>query len=280
MDGIQGFKEFLESSTIHGLSYIAGNRRLVRLFWICVVITGFTGAAVMIQQSFSSWADSPISTTIETRPITEIDFPNVTVCPPRNSFTSLIPDLVRSRKMMFDDQKRLELSNSVLDAVFDANYKAKYQEFLEYSQSDGEYLNWYTGLSSINLPYTDYSNSYVKTYKLETASLTGSVSTPFFRKTFDENKFELAIEWKFSIFVPSNLTEGSNLVIDIQYDLALNFGKLIERVTLYWQSPKYDNTTGNYEFRTDTEEELEQRKRTARRTYLASEYSADGKKLV
>ena len=118
MDGVKDMKEFLESSTIHGLSYIAANRRLVRLFWIWVVITGFTGAAVMIQQSFSSWADSPISTTIETRPITEIDFPNVTVCPPRNSFTSLIPDLVSSRKMMFDDQKRLELSNSVRDAVF------------------------------------------------------------------------------------------------------------------------------------------------------------------
>merc|ERR1711981_1301446 len=118
MVGLQELKEFLESSTIHGLSYIAGNRGVVRLLWICVVIAGFTGATVMIQQSFSSWADSPISTTIETLPITEIDFPNVTVCPPRNSFTSLIPDLVRSRKMMFDDQKRLELSNSVPDAVF------------------------------------------------------------------------------------------------------------------------------------------------------------------
>ena len=36
-------REFLESSTIHGLSYITGNRRLVRLFWLCVVIAGFTG---------------------------------------------------------------------------------------------------------------------------------------------------------------------------------------------------------------------------------------------
>ena len=35
MDGVKDVKEFLESSTIHGLSYIAANRRLVRLFWIC-----------------------------------------------------------------------------------------------------------------------------------------------------------------------------------------------------------------------------------------------------
>ena len=275
MDGLEVFKEFLESSTIHGLSYIAANRRLVRLLWVCVVIAGFTGATVMIQQSFSSWADSPISTTIETRPITEIDFPNVTVCPPRNSFTSLIPDLVRSRNINFDQEKRLELSNSVPDAVFDANYKAKYQEFLEFSQSEGEYLNWYTGLSNITLPYQD---GFDKFYNLETASLTGSVSTPYFRNTFDENKFELKIDWRFTILVPSNLTEGSNLVIDIQYDLALSFGSYSDVVNIYWQSPKYDNTTGNYDFTSDTDEWLEKTKRTARRTYLASEYSADGKK--
>ena len=71
---------------------------------------------------------------------------------------------------MFDDQKRLELSNSVPDAVFDENYKAKYQEFLEYGQSGGDYLNWYTGLSSINLP--NESSLRMKIYESETASLT------------------------------------------------------------------------------------------------------------
>ena len=164
---------------------------------------------------------------------------------------------------MFDDEKRLELSNSVPEVVFDANYKAKYQEFLEYSQCGGEHLNWYTGLSNINLPYNDYINK--KIYYLETASLTGSVSTPYFRKPFDENKFEMQLDWTFTILVPSNLTEGSNLVIDIQYDLSLS---LEEWVKIYWPSPKNPN------------EILEKTKRTAKRTYLASEYSADGEKLV
>ena len=142
---------------------------------------------------------------------------------------------------MFDDQKRLELSNSVLDAVFDANYKAKYQEFLEYSQSEGEYQNWYTGLSNINLPSKElsYESNQIETkLDLETASLTGSVSTPYFRNIFDENKFEREIRWIFTILVPSNLTEGSNLVIDIQYDLALSFGSLNERIEIYWRSMK------------------------------------------
>ena len=250
----------------------------VRSVRVCVVIAGFTVAGVMIQQSFSSWADSPISTTIETRPITEIDFPNVTVCPPRNSFTSLIPDLVRSRKMMFDDQKRLELSNSVLDTVFDENYKAKYQEFLEYSQSEGEYLNWYTGISNITLPYIDRQRN-MKKYVLQTASLTGSISTPYFRSSFDGNKFELAIDWNFILLVPSNLTEGSNLVIDIEYDLALSFGRWNDQMRIWWKSPKYDNISGNHYFLSDIIDAPDKTKRSAKRTFLACEYS-DGKKLV
>ena len=80
---------FLESSTIHGLSYIAAGRKYVRLFWILVVIGGFSGAGVIIYQSFQSWADSPVKTTIETLPITEITFPKVTVCPPKNTYTDL-----------------------------------------------------------------------------------------------------------------------------------------------------------------------------------------------
>ena len=98
----------------------------VRLFWIFVIFTGFTGAGVLIHQSFNSWSNSPISTTIETLPITDLDFPNVTVCPPRDSFTSLNPDLVMSGQLEFDDKKRKELSDYVSEAAFVANNYAQY----------------------------------------------------------------------------------------------------------------------------------------------------------
>ena len=72
-----GVKEYLESSTIHGLVYISTTRSLVRLFWILAVFLGFSWAAVMINHSLQSWAESPVSTTIETRSIAEIRFPQV-----------------------------------------------------------------------------------------------------------------------------------------------------------------------------------------------------------
>ena len=80
-----GVTEFLESSTIHGLVYLARTQKLSRLFWMLVVMTGFTVAGYLIQQSFADWASNPVSTTLKTFSIDEISFPRVTVCPPRET---------------------------------------------------------------------------------------------------------------------------------------------------------------------------------------------------
>jgi len=81
---MEHIKAFLDTSTIHGLSWISVSRKWSRLFWIMVVFGGFVGAGTLIYNSFHNWYQSPITTTIETLPISEITFPNVTVCPPEN----------------------------------------------------------------------------------------------------------------------------------------------------------------------------------------------------
>ena len=83
---MEGVRTFLESSTIHGLTFISTTRKYARLFWILVVITGFVGASLLIKESFDSWSESPVKITLETSPIAEIRFPKVTVCPPKNTF--------------------------------------------------------------------------------------------------------------------------------------------------------------------------------------------------
>ena len=79
--------EFLESSTIHGVSYLAKRNCYVKFFWIFIIFTGFILAGYLIHESFKSWEESPVKTTIETLPISEMTWPNVTVCPPENTFT-------------------------------------------------------------------------------------------------------------------------------------------------------------------------------------------------
>ena len=89
-----GIKLFLESSTIHGLTYISTEKKISKLLWIFIVIAGFSTAGLLILQSFKSWAESPVSTTLETLPVSEVPLPRVTVCPPQNTFTNLNFDLI------------------------------------------------------------------------------------------------------------------------------------------------------------------------------------------
>ena len=185
--GLEGVREFLESSSIHGLSYIASTRGLVRILWTCVVITGFTCAGLLINQAFSSWATSPVSTTIETLPISDLDFPNVTVCPPRNSFTSLNPDLVRARNVTFEAERRKELSDFLADFVFDTNYNRRYSAFAAYEDKE----NWYTGETQISLPFTGPDNILHQEFRFQ--NITGTFSTAFFRQPFNESSFESLI---------------------------------------------------------------------------------------
>ena len=210
---MEGVREFLQSSTIHGLAYINSERRQVRFFWLIVVIAGFTGAGIMINQSFSSWANSPISTTIETLPIREIDFPNVTVCPPRNSFTSLNPDLVSARNITFDEEKRKELLDYVPYATYDVTYNAndrEYEEFLEGQRK-------YRGISKLELTKNMFSTK--KQYDFFTTSPIGSFSTPYFGEPYNVSLIDCELVTWVHIYVPENLTVGSKIIVDLDYDV-------------------------------------------------------------
>ena len=108
-------------------------------------MAGFIGAGTLIQQNFSSWRDNPISTTLNTNSISELNFPNVTVCPPKNRFTNLNPDLVMASSVVFDEKERKELSDFVADLVFDTKQDTSYDDFMAYKQES--YRDWYTGTS-------------------------------------------------------------------------------------------------------------------------------------
>ena len=45
---MEEIKHFLESSTIHGLPHISTSRKYARLFWVLIVITGFTVSGFLI----------------------------------------------------------------------------------------------------------------------------------------------------------------------------------------------------------------------------------------
>ena len=158
---MNGLGSFLESSTIHGLSYIAtSNRTLIRLFWVLTVIGGFTGAGVIIYQSFQAWDESPITTTIETRPISEITFPKVTVCPPKNTYTDFNYDLMMTKDITLDNDTRNELINYAVGLLYDKLHK-DIMTNLSMLHEENRYYNWYRGYTQLDLPaYTFNKQTY------------------------------------------------------------------------------------------------------------------------
>ena len=144
---MEEFQNYLESSTVHGLFYIGTTRRLVKLFWIFVVMTGFIGAGILIQQSFQSWQDSPVKTTIETRPISEVIFPLITVCPPKGTYTNLNYDLEKTKEMKIDIKKyKDDLYSNYIKHFHDLDYQNYATELKNNFEEDNMYKNWYNGV--------------------------------------------------------------------------------------------------------------------------------------
>merc|ERR1719150_1569621 len=101
------FREFLESSTIHGLVHIStAKSKAARAVWVAIVVACFATAIHMITSSYKEWQESPVSTTITTHPITDLQFPDVTVCPPWESNTAVNHLLEMLKGVNFTDEMR------------------------------------------------------------------------------------------------------------------------------------------------------------------------------
>ena len=127
-------REFLESSTIHGLVHISTAKSgASRAAWAAIVVACFAVAISMITNSYKEWQESPVSTTITTHPINELDFPTVTVCPPRGSNTALNHLLEKVKDVNFTQREKKELlkiSREVFIEIPNKNHAQKMTDLL------------------------------------------------------------------------------------------------------------------------------------------------------
>ena len=198
---------FLDSSTIHGLNYISTSRKYARAFWILVVLTGFTAAGYLIHTSFQSWADSPIKTTVETLPISEIKFPKVTVCPPKNTYTDLNDDLMLAENFTLTDEMRdelLEYSKKVIIAHI-------YMDDLDMLQEDDRYYNWYYGYSKIQHTITNEIGQL--TYFIFTSATSGVVTTQYFGEQYQPSLMEKKVLFAVLVYPPKSVNNYTNVTL-------------------------------------------------------------------
>ena len=78
---------------------------MARFIWFLVVCLGFTTAGILIGKSYLEWQAHPIATSITTQPINDLDFPIVTICPPRDTKAALYHDLVKAGNANLTEEK-------------------------------------------------------------------------------------------------------------------------------------------------------------------------------
>ena len=215
MDSMQNF---LETSTVHGLTHISAARKYVRLFWIIVVIAGFIGAGVLIYQSFEDWIDNPITTTIETLPMTEITFPKVTVCPPKHTYTDLNYDLRMAENMTLDNETRTELTNHAFEMLYDHLFSEIMKNMSIFKDND-RYYNWYHGHTQIKLiQHTSKSSEPGINYEVLTSALNGTVSTQHFGEKFNSSKVDMAFYYQIKVYVPQSVRYNENISMHFEIE--------------------------------------------------------------
>ena len=192
---MEGLTQFLETSTIHGLAYISSTQKYARAFWMLVVISGFSAAGYLIYESFQSWEESPVKTTIETLPIYEIKFPKVTVCPKKNTFTDLNYDLMLAESATFDHGQAHQFINDVIDEhIFMDEWNKLYEE--------NRYSNWYHGFSKIISPRNLMGTQH---FKIITNASSGIISTELFGQPFHPDKIDKEMTYSITVCPPENL---------------------------------------------------------------------------
>ena len=215
---MENIKTFLETASINGLAHIASTRRNIRVFWVTVVVSGFIASGVMIKESFQSWAESPVKTTIETFPITEITFPKVTVCPPKNTFTDLNHDLMVAENITLTNDTRHDLNRLAIELLYEDLFE-EFKENVSIINIKDRYYNWYHGYSGIDIPYPYYDTYLMYYYEPYTES--GTVSTKYFGEKFNVEKVRTNMHVIVSIYPPEDILFNGNVTLNLEIENVL-----------------------------------------------------------
>ena len=101
-------------------------------------------------QSFHNWEISPIATTLDTVPIEQVTYPQIYVCPPKNTFTNLNYDL----ENVPDEKLEPEFVNELLRLVDEKIQESELEKTLDdinlYEEQD-RFNHWYLDLSELRL---------------------------------------------------------------------------------------------------------------------------------
>ena len=200
-----------------------------RVFWILIVVTGFSLAGVLIKEAFNMWDEAPISSDIETLPLTKITLPKVTVCPPRNTYTNLNYDLMMTANMTVDNNTRNELIDFALELIQDETFK-NFMSNLSLIEEENRFYNWYYAYTDLTFPNWGYPGrgkynlnknlpecqNPTLEFDLDTKATSGTLKTKYFGQTPKKNMLQQDFHADFSVRPPDNYLYNNNITLHFE----------------------------------------------------------------
>ena len=156
-------------------------------------------------------------TTITTHPINELDFPTVTVCPPKGSNTALNYDLMRlrNRTFSFDDQEVLR--KEIIKAFVNIGHLTFVDKMLN-AANPNNLGQVFSGYHSVPKPYGKDG------FEISTWDANGNLESPRFGQTFRKEDYQgdkeihVTLDYPSGIKLDSLLGQNGSLVVGLEVD--------------------------------------------------------------
>ena len=145
-----------------------------------MVVLGFSTASYLICSSYLSWQQSPISTSSSTRPIKDLEFPTVTVCPPWGSNTALNYDLLKAENQSLTKKDREDLKEEIYQMFLRSPHE-NHVSFMHSLVNPNDVDLFYQGFHSVPKPYGPNG------FEILARGMAGTIGTPGYEGSYDES---------------------------------------------------------------------------------------------
>ena len=189
--------------------------KIARIIWFLVVCLGFTTAGILISKSYLEWQTHPIATSITTHPIPSLDFPIVTICPPRDTKAALYHDLVKAGKANLTKEKKQTLKSTAYD-TFAVQSHMEFVRKMNATLNMGNTEQVMKGFHSLPRPY-----KHVNGFEIHMWNLNGTITTPWFEEDYVEEYYKEDKEFHFVLELPEDIKEqvgSGSLHIELEFN--------------------------------------------------------------
>ena len=196
------------------LTVVFPQSKATKAAWTTIVCVCFLGAGYLISKSYSEWQSSPVSTSISTHPLDDLDFPEVVICPPESSNTALNYDLLRAANYSFSKKDRERLTKAVWDNFIAEDHKLFADEMVA-AANPGSLELVYNGFQAVPKPYNHG-------YEVVLWNSSGTISSAWYGTKYSDSHFLRNRDIHIVLALPANIADlvGSGLLrIELEVDV-------------------------------------------------------------